>query len=61
MDRRKLDTATRLAPDHSIKKFVKGEEFDLLGSATVSTSSAPSPRGVDQLPTVTADHVLYVR
>jgi predicted metal-dependent hydrolase len=57
----KVDTATRLAPDHAVKQFVDGEEFDLLGRRyRLQLVDAP-PTGAAQLPLITSDGVLTVR
>jgi len=57
----KVETATRLAPDHPVKEFVDGEEFDLLGRRYQLHLVDTLPAGVEQLPAVTADHLLYAR
>jgi predicted metal-dependent hydrolase len=53
--------AIRLAPDHSHREFVDGEEFDLLGQCYRLQLVDVRPARVDYLPSVTANHVLYVR
>lgn len=57
----KVDTATRLAPDHPVKEFVDGDEFDLLGERYRLQLVDSLPSGVGPLPAATADHVLYAR
>lgn len=57
----KVETATRLAPDHPVKEFIDGEEFDLLGQRYQLHLVDTLPTDVEQLPAVTADHVLYAR
>lgn len=57
----KVDTATRLAPDHAIKEFVDGEEFDLLGRRYRLQFVDASPAGAAQLPLITSDGVLSAR
>lgn len=57
----KVETATRLAPDHPVKEFVDGEEFDLLGQRYQLHLVDALPTGVEQLPAATGDHILYAR
>ncbi|WP_409490691.1 M48 family metallopeptidase [Amycolatopsis sp. cmx-11-12] len=57
----KVETAPRLAPDHSVKGFVDSEEFDLLGERYRLQLVDSLPSGVGQSPAATADHVLYAR
>lgn len=57
----KVGTAARLAPDHPVKEFVDGEEFDLLGQRYQLHLVDAPPASVKQLPIVKADHVLYAR
>lgn len=56
-----LDTATRLAPDHPVKQLGDGEEFTLLGQRNRLCLVDTTPAAVGQLPTTTADGLLYVR
>jgi hypothetical protein len=56
-----VDRAARLAPDHAIKKFVDGEELDLLGQHYRLQLVDARPTSVERLPAVTADHVLFAR
>lgn len=57
----KVDTATRLAPDHAVKEFADREEFDLLGRRyRLQLVDAP-PAGNAQLPLITPDGVLAAR
>lgn len=56
-----VDTATRLAPDHAVKQPVDGEEFTLLGQHHRLCLLDTTPAAVGQLPTTTADGLLYVR
>lgn len=56
-----VETAARLAPDHAVKEFVDGEEFDLLGQPHRLQLVDSTPAGVDKLPATTADGVLYAR
>ncbi|MCE7011697.1 M48 family metallopeptidase [Kibdelosporangium philippinense] len=57
----KVATAVRLAPDHPVKEFVDGETFDLFGQRYRLRFVDTLPAGVEQLPAVTAERVLYVR
>ena len=57
----KVDTATRLAPDHAVKEFVDGEEFDLLGQRYRLRLVDASPTGAAQLPVITSHGVLSAR
>ena len=57
----KVGTATRLAPDHAVKQFVDGEEFDLLGRRYRLQFVDASPAGTAQLPLITSDGVLAAR
>ncbi|RLK61928.1 M48 family metallopeptidase [Actinokineospora cianjurensis] len=56
-----VHTTTRLASNHAVKDFVDGEEFDLLGRSYRLRLVTTPPPGVDQLPAITADGVLYAR
>lgn len=56
-----VETAARLAPDHPVKEFVDGEEFDLLGRRYRLQLVDSTPAGVEQLPAATAEGVLYAR
>lgn len=56
-----VTTAARLAPNHSVKQFINGEQFDLLGQRYRLQLVDTPPAGIKQLPTFTADHVLYVQ
>ncbi|MCK2240059.1 MULTISPECIES: M48 family metallopeptidase [unclassified Crossiella] len=57
----KVDTATRLAPDHAVKQFVDGEEFDLLGRRYRLQLVNASPADAAQMPLITPDGVLTAR
>jgi predicted metal-dependent hydrolase len=57
----KVDTATRLAPDHAVKEFVDGEEFDLLGRRYRLQLVDASSAGAAQPPLITSDGVLSAR
>jgi len=57
----KVETATRLAPDHAVKQFVDGEEFDLLGRRYRLQLVDASPADTVQLPLITSDGVLAAR
>lgn len=56
-----VDRATSLAPEHQVKEFVDGEAFDLLGQRYHLKLVDTLPAGIERLPAVTPDHVLYVR
>jgi predicted metal-dependent hydrolase len=57
----KVESATRLAPDHAVKEFVDGEEFDLLGRRYRLQLVDASPAGAAQLPVITSEGVLSAR
>jgi predicted metal-dependent hydrolase len=57
----KVDSATQLAPDHAVKEFVDGEEFDLLGRRYRLQLGDASPAAAAQLPLITPDGVLTAR
>lgn len=57
----KVESATRLAPDHAVKDFVEGEEFDLLGQRYRLQLVDASPAGTAQLPLITSDGFLSAR
>jgi predicted metal-dependent hydrolase len=57
----KVHTAISLAPDHAFKECVGGAEFDLLGDRYRLQLVDAAPAGVERLPALTADGVLYVR
>ena len=57
----KVVTATRLAPDHAVKEFVNGEEFDLLGRRYRLQLVDGSSAGAARLPLITSDGLLSVR
>lgn len=56
-----VDRATSLAPDHQVKEFVDGEAFDLLGQRCHLRLVETLPVGIERVPAVTPDQVLYVR
>ncbi|TCO49669.1 M48 family metallopeptidase [Actinocrispum wychmicini] len=56
----KVDIAARLAPEHAVKEFVDGEEFELLGHR-YRLQFVATPVGVEQLPAITSKGVLYAR
>ncbi|MEU0509280.1 YgjP-like metallopeptidase domain-containing protein [Amycolatopsis sp. NPDC006125] len=57
----KVDIATRLDPDHAVKEFGDGEEFDLLGRHYRLQLVEASPAGAAQLPVITSDGVVSAR
>ncbi|MEV6236767.1 YgjP-like metallopeptidase domain-containing protein [Lentzea sp. NPDC051838] len=57
----KVKIATELAPDHSIKEFVDGEEFYLFGISYQLRLVDHAPAGIEQLPMFAPDGNLYCR
>jgi predicted metal-dependent hydrolase len=55
-----VDTAARLAPNHAVKRFIDGEEFDLLGQRYRLHLVDTLPTTIEHLPAITPDGVLYV-
>jgi predicted metal-dependent hydrolase len=57
----KVKIATRLAPDHPVKEFVDGEEFQLYGASYRLQFVDRAPAGIEQLPAFAPEGILCVR
>ncbi|MEV6242711.1 YgjP-like metallopeptidase domain-containing protein [Lentzea sp. NPDC051838] len=57
----KVKIATQLAPDHPLKEFVDGEEFQLYGARYRLQFVDRAPAGIEQLAAFAPDGILYVR